>query len=62
VVIDDFHFPSVALAALALLPNKADPIPIVDPDAVLPGAIALETFERVARNPPKVGQRARQFR
>jgi hypothetical protein len=33
----------------AILPYKADPPLIVDPDRVLTGAISLESFKAVAR-------------
>jgi hypothetical protein len=47
-VIRQFHIISVALA-----PYEADPKLIVDPDAVLPLAIPLESFQPVA---PQCGE------
>ena len=38
-----------------LLPEKQAPL-VVDPDAVLPGAVALQRFELVAGRNPQIGQ------
>jgi hypothetical protein len=41
--IDDFD-----VQRFAVVPDEADPVPIVDTDAVLPLAFAAQRFERVA--------------
>jgi hypothetical protein len=43
VVVDDFHVPGVSVN-----PAEANPPLIIDTDAVLAAAVALERFERVA--------------
>src|SRR5208282_3661348 len=53
VVIDNLD-----LAGIALVPHKADPVLVVDPDAVLSAAVGLERLEPVARQ-RKVAQGAR---
>jgi hypothetical protein len=40
------------------LPSKAEPPPFVDPDAVLPGAIALQSFQAIARRRVQVVEAA----
>jgi hypothetical protein len=39
-----------------ILPAKANPIPIIDPDAVLTGPVAFEGFQVVAGWHPQVSQ------
>ena len=52
VVVNDLDF-----VGITIVPAKADPPLIIDPDTVLPGAIALELLEPVARRDTKVVQR-----
>jgi len=49
VVVHDFN-----LVRVPVTPGKADPPAVVDPNAVLPGAVALQSFEPVAANGPQV--------
>jgi len=49
VVVHHFH-----LLRVTVLPHEADPILIVDPDAVLPTPIPTESFEMVARERAEV--------
>ncbi len=53
VVIRDFHIVSVPVA-----PFEADSILIVDPDAVLIGAITFQAFQSIARQSGEIGQMA----
>jgi hypothetical protein len=43
------------------LPNKANPISIVDSNAVLSSSISLERFQPVSRRNPQVNQVDRRF-
>jgi hypothetical protein len=43
VIIDDFHF-----VTMAITPNKTDSPSIVDPNRVLPFAIASQSFQLIA--------------
>src|SRR5690625_6194483 len=49
VVVNDLH-----LLRSCVGPHEPDPPLVVDPDAVLPGAVALQRFEPVARRDPKI--------
>jgi hypothetical protein len=39
-----------------LLPRKADPVLIIDPQAVLPAAISLQCFQAIAGRDQEIGQ------
>jgi hypothetical protein len=54
VVVHNFDIVSAAVA-----PAKADAVPIVDPDAVLPGPLPLQGFEPVAWTGEKIAQGSR---
>ena len=41
----------------SLRPGEANPVPVVYPDAVLPGAVALESFQMIARRNPQILER-----
>ncbi len=43
-IVDYFHVPSIAV-----VPTKADALLIVDPNTILPGAIASEFFQPIVR-------------
>jgi len=43
-VIDDFN-----LEGVSVVPNKTDPILVVDPDAMLPDSITFQHFKTIAR-------------
>jgi hypothetical protein len=47
------------LLGVAVLPHEADPILVVDPDAVLPTPIATESLEVVARERAQVVEPSR---
>jgi hypothetical protein len=47
------------LLCVAILPHEADPILIIDPDAVLPTPIAGESLQVVPRERPQVVQSLR---
>jgi len=51
VIVDD---PDVE--SIAVLPSKTDAPAIVDPNAVLPGTVALEEFQSVARRRAQILQ------
>jgi len=51
VVVHDFD-----LVGAIVLPNKTDAPLVVDPDPVLPPAVALERFELVPERDPQTGQ------
>jgi hypothetical protein len=54
VVIDDLDIVSVSL-----LPDKANPKLIIDPDAVLAVAVPLQSFQPVSRGALQVLERSR---
>jgi hypothetical protein len=54
VIVRDFHIISVAIP-----PPKADSILVVDPDAVLPSAITLESFQPVSWESAQIGKPVR---
>lgn len=37
------------LVRISILPNETDPVAVVDPDAVLSGAVAFQGLKRVSR-------------
>jgi hypothetical protein len=47
------------IVSAAVAPAKADAVLIVDPDAVLPGALPLQGFESIARTGKKIAQSSR---
>jgi hypothetical protein len=51
VVIDDLN-----VVRIAVPPHKTDTPLVIDPDAVRPGAIALEHFQLIARRHAKILQ------
>ena len=54
VIVDDLY-----VVRICTVPSKTDSVLIVDADAVLSGAIALELFEPVRRRSRQVDQAAR---
>jgi hypothetical protein len=43
VIVDDFHFVTIAIA-----PNKTDPPLIVDPNRVLPFTVSMQCFQLIS--------------
>ena len=50
-VVDNFHSMGVSVP-----PLKTDPVPVVDPNAVLPHSVLLKCLESVTRKNPKIIQ------
>jgi hypothetical protein len=51
-VISDFNLPGIAIA-----PYKADPVLVIDPNAILSGAITFERFQSIAWKDRKIRER-----
>jgi hypothetical protein len=57
VVIGNFNIEGVSIG-----PAEADPVLIVDPDAVLPFAVAFQNFELMAGNGGQIARAIARFR